>query len=141
MGKTVFIFLFAGSIGFSASAEDSLCHSAYKKAVQRCSSYEHSIDSSQLKNVGDATKKRTAEMESMKLFSMGRACAKAQKSCIATCDKQLESDLLGEDVADLIEYTNDCAQGSVAVHRSNLAKQYLGMKRLSESTRDPASSR
>jgi hypothetical protein len=126
---------------FASSSLATTCETAYKKAVSQCSSYEHSITSDQLDNIGDATKKRMAERESLKLFSMGRSCAKAQKQCIKTCDQALESDNPQGDVASLIEFSNDCAQGSVADHRSKLAKRYLSMKGLAEVTRDPASPR
>ncbi|MEO0335766.1 MAG: hypothetical protein AAF202_05205 [Pseudomonadota bacterium] len=109
--------------------------------MSKCSSYEHSIAADALENIGDATKKRMAERESVKLFSMGRSCAKAQKLCIESCNQALESESPSEDVSSLIEFQNDCAQGSVADHRSNLAKRYLGMKKMSETTRDPAKSR
>lgn len=126
-------------LAFTASSQN--CENAHKKAMLKCSAYKDGIEAKQLDNISAATKKRMAERESIKLFSMGRSCAKAQKQCEKVCESALSDTEASMDVTKFIEYQNDCSQGKVAEHRSNLAKRYLNMKDVADTTRDPAAAR
>ena len=138
--KSVVLFLLIPIfLGFQAYSQN--CEDAHKKAMLKCSAYEDGIEATALDNIGAATKKRMAERESLKLFSMGRSCAKAQKQCEKVCESALSDEESNVDVTKFIDYQNDCSQGKVAEHRSNLAKRYLNMKDIADTTRDPASSR
>lgn len=131
------ILILNALIAFPTFAESS-CEKSHKTALLKCKAYEHNITADQIRAVGEQTRVRVAEQETDKLFSMGKACANAQKECKKACSTNSEGNSKME-ITQLIELQSNCAEGEVAEHRSNLTEKYLQMKAVLEESRTPAS--